>query len=511
MVGIVEFHTGGRALGPAPHTGSNAMSDLSHRRARELQPRAAGLRAALLASAFTFAGAFAADAAEDETQIGVNAQTGVAVTIYNQDLALVKDRRTVPLAAGSNRLAFIDVSALIRPETALLNSSEGQLDVLEQNFDFDLLTPEKLLEKSVGGTVRLITTNPETGAETVEEATVLSVAGGVVLRVGDRIETAPVGRIVFSEVPANLRARPTLVVEIDNEAAPGDRPVELAYLTGGLSWSADYVAALSADEATIDLNGLVTLTNMSGTSYRDARLQLVAGDVNRVRQDMMFRADMMAAEAASPAPAMTEQALFEYHLYTLERPTTIADNQTKQVALLSGSDIPVTKEYRFVNIANAYDYIRAEAPRANADVHIAFDNTEAAKLGLPLPQGTVRVYKNDDDGQALFVGEDAIEHTPKNESVKLTLGKAFDVTARPKQTDFVRLSDRSFEAAYEIEIKNAKTEPVSVTVAETIPGEWKVLEESVTHEKTSAFQAEWQVDVPAEGSSTLTYRVRIEY
>ena len=227
MVGIVEFHIGGRTLRPAPCTGSNAMSDLSHRRVRDLSSRATGLRAALLASAFTVAGALAADAAEGETQIGVNAQTGVAVTIYNQDLALVKDRRTVPLVTGSNRLAFIDVSARIRPETALLNSSEGRLDVLEQNFDFDLLTPEKLLEKSVGGTVRLITTNPETGAETVEEATVLSVTGGVVLRVGDRIETAPAGRIVFSEVPANLRARPTLVVELDNDAPAGDRPVEL--------------------------------------------------------------------------------------------------------------------------------------------------------------------------------------------------------------------------------------------------------------------------------------------
>lgn len=474
------------------------MSILFHRR---------GLKAALLASAFALA---APAAAQEEAAIGLDAQTGVSVTIYNQDLALVKDRRDVTLAAGANRLAFIDVSAQIRPETALLNTAAGRLDVLEQNFDFDLLTPEKLLEKSVGGTVRVIRTNPETGAETVEEATVLSVAGGVVLRIGDRIETAPPGRIVFAEVPANLRARPTLVITTDSDSA-GTKPVELAYLTGGLSWRADYVAALSADESTIDLNGLVTLTNTSGTTYRDARLQLVAGDVNRVREQMMFRADRAEAMAAAPAPAMTEQALFEYHLYTLERPTTIADNQTKQVALLSGAAIPVTKEYRLVNIANAYDYIQAEAPRANATVRVGFDNSEAAHLGLPLPMGTVRVYKNDSDGQALFVGEDAIQHTPKGETVKLTLGQAFDVTARPKQTDFIRLSDRSFEAAYEIEIKNAKTEPVTVTVAETIPGEWKMLEESVTHTRATAHQAEWQVDVPAEGATTLTYRVRIEY
>lgn len=469
--------------------------------------RRGALKAVLLASAVVLA---APAFAQEETTVGLAAQTGVAVTIYNQDLALVKDRRTVELAAGLNRLAFVDVSAQIRPETALLNTAEGRLAVLEQNFDFDLLTPEKLLEKSVGRTVRVIRTHPETGEETVEEATVLSVANGVVLRIGDRIETAPVGRIVFDAVPENLRARPTLVVQVDNDAA-GAKPVELAYLTGGLSWSADYVAALSPDETTLDLNGLVTLTNTSGTSYRDARLQLVAGDVNRVRDQMMFRAGAAEQMAAAPAPAMTEEALFEYHLYTLERPTTIAENQTKQVALLSGAGIPVTKEYRFVNIANAYDYIQAEAPRSNATVRIAFDNTEAARLGLPLPGGTVRVYKNDSGGQALFVGEDRIEHTPKGESVKLTLGQAFDVTARPRQTDFERLSDRSFEAAYEIEIKNAKSEAITVAVVENIPGQWRMLSESIAHEKTGAFQAEWQVPVPAEGSATLSYRVRIEY
>ena len=476
------------------------MSDLSKRRT--------SLKAALFASTLAFA--FPADAAEAEKPIGLDAQTGVAVTIYNDDLALVKDRRTVTLDAGVNRLALIDVSAQIRPETALLNTPEGRLSVLEQNFDFDLLTPEKLLEKSVGSTVRVITTTPEPGGERGAAATVLSVAGGVVLRIGDRIETASPGRIVFAEVPPNLRARPTLIIELDSDAA-GETPVELAYLTGGLSWRADYVAELSADESTLDLNGLVTLTNVSGTSYRDARLQLVAGDVNRVRDEMMFRAGMAEQAVAAPEPAMSEEALFEYHLYTLQRPTTIADNQTKQVALLSGSGIPVEKEYRFVNIANAYDYIRAETPRANASVRLAFDNTEADRLGLPLPMGTVRVYKSDSSGQALFVGEDAIQHTPKGETVRLTLGQAFDVTAHPKQTDFERLSDRVFEAAYEIEIKNAKTEDITVAVIETIPGQWKVVSESVAHERTSAFQAEWQVPVPAEGSATLTYRVRIEY
>jgi hypothetical protein len=286
----------------------------------------------------------------------------------------------------------------------------------------------------------------------------------------------------------------------------------LSYLTGGLSWQADYVGELSADEKTFDLSGWVTLTNTSGTSYSDAQLQLVAGDVNQVRprqELMMAKSDTYAA--AAPAPVMSEEAAFEYHLYTLERPTTLGENQTKQVALLSGSGVPVVKEYRFVDIANAYNYPMGDQDRVNAAVRMVFENTEAAKLGLPLPKGIVRVYKQDSRGKVLFVGEDSIDHTPKGETVRLTLGQAFDVTARAKQTDFERLSDTSFESAYEIEVKNAKTEPVTVTVSNSMPGEWKILQESVPHTKTSAFRADWQVEVPAEGAAKLTYRVRVKY
>ncbi len=443
----------------------------------------------------------------EERPVGLDAQTGVAVTIYNEDLALVRDSRRAVIEAGLNRLAFVEVSAQIRPETALLRGPEGRLSVVEQNFDFDLLTPAKLLEKSVGGTVRVITTNPETGAEKVEEATVLSVAEGVVLRIGDRIEVEPTGRIVFAEVPPALRARPTLVLTVDGAAA-GEAALELSYLTGGLSWRADYVAKLSPDESRLDLNGLVTLTNTSGTTYRDARLQLVAGDVNRV-QPAMARAMEMMAQAE--APAMAEEALFEYHLYTLARPTTIAENQTKQVALLSGAGVPVAKEYRFVDIANAYDYVLAEPRRVNATVRIAFENVSSGGLGQPLPKGIVRVYKDDSAGQALFVGEDEIAHTPKGETVRLTLGQAFDVTATARQVDFERVGDRTIEVAFEVEVKNAKSEPIEVALVEQIPGEWKVLEESHPHSKPAAFRAEWDVAVPAEGKTSLSYRLRISF
>lgn len=450
-------------------------------------------------------------AADEEVKVTQDDQKAVAVTIYNDNLALIKDRRRVTLKRGDNRIAFVDVSAQIQPETALLHGERADLAVVEQNFDFDLLTPEKLLEKSVGDRVRLVRTNPETGADTVEEATVLSVAGGVVLQVGDRVETQAPGRIVFDGVPANLRSRPTLVLQLDSGAA-GDQAVELSYLTAGLGWKADYVAQLTPDEKTLDLNGLVTLTNSSGSAYRDASLRLVAGDVNVVRPQMMMgrAADTEMAYSVA-APKMREESLFEYHLYDLERPTTIADNQTKQVALLSGSRIPVRKEYRFSNISNTYGGRTDEAPMVNPAVRLSFDNTEEAQLGVALPKGIVRVYKADSRGQMLFVGEDSINHTPKNETVRLSLGQAFDVTARSHQTDYQRIGSDVIEAAYDVEIKNAKKEAVSVLVSEQFPAEWTIVQESHGHEKADAFQALWTVPVAAEGSSHLIYKLRIDY
>ena len=471
--------------------------------------RRALLASACLAGAVSLA-ALTRPAVAQEARVTQSDQTAVAVTIYNENLALVKDRRRVALEAGIQSLAVIDVSAQMRPETALLRGAGGGVSVLEQNFEFDLLTPEKLLEESVGETVRVIKTNPETGAETIEEARILSVASGLVLKIGDRIETAYPGRVVFDRVPPRLRARPTLVLELESAAA-AEQELELSYLTGGLAWKADYVAELSTDEKTLDLDGWVTLTNTSGSAYNNAKLQLVAGDVNQVEQAM--RKDMMpmAAESmAAPAP-MQQEELFEYHLYTLGRPTTIGDNQTKQVALLSGDGILVTKEYRFVNIGTAYNYPMGDMARVNPVVRIAFDNEEADHLGVPIPKGIVRVYKNDSGGQAIFVGEDSVDHTPKGETVRLNLGQAFDVTAQPKQTDFEQLSDRVFEAAFEIEIKNAKKQDVTVTVAEQFPANWKILDESHPHEKVQAFQAEWKVPVPADGSTILKYRVRVSF
>ena len=445
-------------------------------------------------------------------------QQEVAVTIYNENLALVRDLRLVELGQGPVALALREVSARIRPETALLRSVDapGALNILEQNFDFDLLTPHKLLEKYVGKEVRLVRVHPQSGAESYESAKVLAANDGVVLQVGDRIETGIPGRLVYPDVPTHLRDRPTLVVALESRQ-PGSQQIELSYLTGGLSWRADYVAELDSADRMLDLSGWVTLTNRSGTSYRNALLQLVAGDVNRVQEEAVLRREMMADRAMvmAAAPKMQQESLFEYHLYTLPRPTTVADNQTKQVALLDDSAVAVSKEFR---LQGSPHYYRSQygdlGEKLKVGVFIEFVNREQEGLGLPLPKGIVRVYKKDSQGRPQFIGEDSIDHTPENETVRLKLGDAFDVTANRKQTDFRKLGgtsryDYRFESAYEILIKNAKNEAITVTVAEPIPGDWRMISENHPHSKVAADTALWKIDVPAKGEEQLSYRVEV--
>ncbi len=453
-----------------------------------------------------------------ETVSTLQDQKQVAITIYNDNLALVKDQRKVTLANGKNILALRDVSAQLRPETALLHSlsSSGSLNILEQNFDFDLLTPQKLLEKYTGKTVTIIRTNPATGVETAEQAQVLSTNEGVVFRIGNRIETGMPDRIVYDEVPENLRDRPTLITQLQNKG-PAEQTVELNYLTTGLGWKADYVAELNPAEDQLDLSGWVTLTNTSGTTYPNAKLQLVAGDVNMVRERPMLEDMRAKSMTMAEAPQMAEESLLEYHLYTLDRPTTLAQNQTKQVALLNAANVPVRKEYLLRGAEHyyhaAYDDL---GQKQKVAVFLEFDNKQTANLGMPLPKGILRVYKKDSSGGAQFVGEDRIDHTPKNETVRAKLGDAFDITADKKQTDFRKLPNPAkgtalHESAYEIVIRNAKKEAVTVKVQEPIPGDWRMVSTSHPHKKAAANMAVWQIAVPAEGQVTLTYRVQVKY
>ena len=437
-------------------------------------------------------------------------RVAVAVTVYNDDLALVKERRRVDLAGGLTRLSLREVAAQMRPETALLRALSGQpLHLVEQNFDFDLLTPQKMLEKYVGREVTVIRSHPTTGEDRREPATVLAAGQGTVLRFADRIETGVPGRLAFDSVPSNLRERPTLSILL--EASGGKQSVELSYLTGGLSWKADYVANLSTDGKSLDLNGWVTLTNRSGAGFDDATLQLVAGTVNRVRppQPQMLYAAAPAPRAKSMEA--TQEALMDYHLYSFERPTSIADNQTKQLALLSAAAVPVRREYLLAGNDWYYrDRYGQIGQKLKPAVFLEFAN-KGGQLGKPLPAGIVRVYARDSKGAAQFVGEDRIAHTAQNESLKLRLGEAFDITAERKQTSYRKIADNVVETAYRIDLRNAKDEAVTVRVQEPLPGDWEMLQESLPHSRESSRVAAWNVAVPAGGATALDYAVRVKW
>ena len=469
------------------------------------------MKAKPIAAALLFA-ATLVQAAEPAREIASTAadREAVAVTVYNDDLALVKERRKVDLPAGLARLSLREVSAQMRPETALLRAASGPaFTLVEQNFDFDLLTPQKLLEKYVGRQVTVIRPHPTSDAERRETATVLAAGEGTVLRFADRIETGVPGRLAFDSVPAYLRDRPTLSVLL--EAAGGKQAVELSYLTGGLAWKADYVANLSADGKSLDLNGWVTLTNRSGAGFDDATLQLVAGTVNRVRQpDSRMYAMAAPAPARAKSAEATQEALMDYHLYSFERPTSIADNQTKQLALLSASAVPVRRQYLLAGNDWYYrDRYAQIGQKLKPAVFLEFENKGA--IGRPLPAGIVRVYAKDSKGAAQFVGEDRIAHTAKNEQIKLRLGEAFDITAERKQTNYKRIADNQTESSWRIEIRNAKDEAATVKVQEPLPGDWEMVSESQKHTKESARVASWNVAVPAGGTTVLDYTVRVKW
>ncbi len=470
------------------------------------------MRLKQVAIALSFCGAFPlmAYAGND---IGIEARTGTILTIYNDDLALVGDTRNVPVNVGENKATILEVSSGILPQSAWFSSKVANVGVIEQNFEYDVLNIQTLLQKSIGKTIRVFRVHPESGEDRAETATVLAASEtGIVLQIGDRIEVSPPGRLVFSAVPEDLHARPSLSITFTSDRS-GTIPIDLFYLTHGLSWSSDYAATLSADEKSLSVNGWVTLTNNSGIDYKDAKLQVVAGRVNQVTampapQTMAVsrNVEMMAKQDLQPEGA------FDYHLYKLDRTATVKANQTKSLSLMSAQSVPVNKDYRFTNvalIAGNYGQPANEMPLAHAATTLRIVNDEASGLGIPLPKGIVRVYKKDSDGNAILLGEDEIDHTPKGEKIDLNLGQAFDVTARAKQTEFQRISDHVYENAYEMVIMNAKDNPISVSVQEYMPGEWDILSETHTHKKIDANNTEWEVKVPAGGSTVLRYRVRL--
>jgi hypothetical protein len=473
------------------------------------------MRISVLASSIACAFAFSASPsiAADEINVTAAARSALAVTIYNDGQALVRDTRSIQLKSGQNKIAFRDVAASIRAETTSVRALSGSaFTMLEQNYEFDLLTPTALLHKYVGKEITVIHTNPVTGAEKSETATVLATNEGVVLRYADRIETGVSGRIAYGSVPSTLRDRPTLSLLLDSEHG-GKQDMELMYLANQITWKADYIANVSASGDRMQLNGWVTLTNQSGTAYDNAKLQLVAGTLNRVRENRdLYMARAKSVAAAPVAQGMLEEKLGDYHMYTLNRPTTILENQTKQVALLSAAEIPVKREYVLQN-ENGYWWYQGAHPEIQKglkpSVFLRFDN-KGGDLDIPLPSGTMRVYMKDSNGGAQLVGEDAIAHTAKGEKINLRLGEAFDITADRVQTDYKSLT-RGSQSSYKIEIRNADSKPVTVIVREPLYGDWTITKETQRHTKESAGSAVWEVKVPAEGKVVLEYTAVVKW
>jgi hypothetical protein len=436
----------------------------------------------------------------------------VTLTVYNQNFGLVREIRSIQLGRGLLGLEFGDVASTIQPETVHIRSLNGgsPLSVLEQNYQYDLLNPQKLLEKYVGRTVKVHVWNREEEREETVEAEVLSVNGGTILRIGDEITYNVPGRISFPEVPENLIASPTLVWLLNSQAER--QRVETSYLAGGINWKSDYVMVLNEDDSEAGITGWVTLTNNSGAGYENATLKLVAGDVQRVgdRDDIRMM-QRVAMEAAADA-AFSEEAFFEYHLYTLERPTTIRQNEQKQVTLLESPGFDVDKHLIFYGAAHYYRGSYGQVvSNQKVGVYLDFDNRRSNGLGMPLPAGIVRVYKRDSSGAQQFIGEDRIDHTSRDETVRIKMGEAFDVVADRRQMDYDVLGSCVSESSWEINLRNHKDENSVVEVMEPVGGDWEILSSSHRAERLDAHTFKFTVDVPERGEETVTYRVRVRW
>ncbi len=429
----------------------------------------------------------------------------VSLTIYNGDIALVQEVRSIELKPGANRVEFKDVSGQIRPETVSLIAPGAS--VLEQNFDYDLLTPAKMMEKAVGKQIRIVRFGAG-GKRTEETATVLSVNDGVILKVGDRIEVLHDGgeptQVLFDSIPENLRAQPTLSVTLQ-AAQGGRRDATLSYLTGGFGWRADYVALFDETKGVLDLQGWITLNNSSGVTYRDARTQLVAGTarLSGARQEYpQARGGGVISGGTAPGGANT---LADYYLYTLPLPVTVANNQTKQVGFMNVSGVKASKVYHY----DAWNYASDPSP-GHARVMIDFSNGGDGVTPLAMPAGALRVYVRDQKGEPKFIGESRIGHTPAGSSLSVEVGDAFDVTAKATVVSSEKITDTRTRYAMSYSFRNARAEPVEVAFSQRIWGtDARVEKESLKSVRIDATTLGWTVAIPANGETVLTYTVDV--
>lgn len=421
----------------------------------------------------------------------------VSITVYNQNIGLVKETRSVDVKKGAFTFEAADVAALIDPTSVHLKLDGAA--VYEQNFEYDLVSRDRLLERYLNQSVQVFTDKGD-----MFEGTLLSASGSeLILRSTDGqvqvVAPDAVRDIRFGELPGGLRTKPTLVWSLFGEKA-GKSQAELSYLTNGLNWHAEYVAVTSEKGDRLDLSSWVSIENHSGATYENAKLKLMAGDVRLVQEPGPFdgRGRAWATMEAQAAPKFEEKAFFEYHLYTLDKPTTVRDRQTKQISLFEPATVTAKREYVFDQMKNA----------EKVQVNLVFKNEKTAGLGMPLPAGKVRVYQRDEDGALEFVGEDRIDHTPDNEEVRLVVGSAFDLTVEKEMTDSKRITDRVREESYRAELRNHKKDNVEVILVEHLWGDWQILESSHTYTKKNAYTVEFKVPVEAGKETVVTYRVR---
>jgi len=460
-------------------------------------------------------------AAGEETAV----QGSVQLTVYNDDFALVSDVRSLKLAQGVNIIEIEDVAARIDPTSVLFSSitAPNSVTILEQNYQYDLISPENILNKSVGEKV-FYSYHDGSGNLRTQTGVLLNPPknGGTVIRTDDGgIILNPPGTIMLGNMPEGLHPRPTLSWMLRSDKA-GDQEAEISYITSGINWRSDYVVLVSKNDDALDLAGWVTLTNNSGATYNDAKLTLMAGDVKRVRDEMKagrYREAMpMMADAA---PQFEEKSFFEYHIYKMARSTTIRNSEIKQLSLLNASNVPVKKELIYDGRGdwwrNWWYPGRTELDPGSGwdtsnyhkvNVVLEVKNSKENHMGMPLPKGKVRVYKLDDDGSRQFIGEDMIDHTPRDEKIRLYIGDSFDVVGDYKRTDYQRISKRVVEESFEVEVRNHKDTPADVKIIEHVWGDWKMVAKSHDFTKKDAHTIEFPVRVPKDGKVTVTYTVR---
>lgn len=438
-------------------------------------------------------------------------QEAVEVTVYNNNFGLIKETRKVAIPKGRGELRFMDVAAAIVPSTVHVKSGDDAkgFSILEQNYEYDLMSAEKLLDKYVGKKIKLIEWNQYKDKTSEVDAVLLSNVKGQIFKINNEIYLGHPGIKVLPQLPENLIAKPTLTWLYEN-ADEKPRKLEVSYLTNNINWQADYIAVLNKDDTAADISGWVTLDNKSGATYREARLKLIAGLVHRVPEDGEKQVRRKMALATPSTPAFEEKPFFEYHLYDLKRQTTIKDNQTKQVTLLEALGAKVEKGLLVYGPRGFYTAAyQQKKPKQPVNIYVTMRNSKANSLGVPLPAGIMRLYKTDSDGGRQFIGEDKIDHTPVNEEVKLKIGQAFDVVAERTQTDFKQVARRVYESEWEITVRNHKEEEVTVGIVEPLTGSWDVISKTHPFKKLDAFTIRFDVKVPKDGEAKVKYRVRV--